>query len=274
MFQETYHKEAYEQNHPNSLKGDYYYHLTAFDRAMEAGIDDVGGGVLFGLADYKYEVLGLMLHNEHLEERFGVGFHTISVPRLRPAEGVSLEKYPHLLQDKEFRKIVAIIRLAVPFTGIILSTRENVEMRNDLIRYGISQVSAGSCTDVGGYSDSQNGTFKSQFELEDHRPPKDVLKDLMLQGHIPSYCTACYRNGRTGDRFMRLAKSGQIHNVCTPNALMTLAEYINDYGDEEVLAIGQEFIRKEMAKLEHNKVKEQLAINIDKINHGERDLFF
>jgi len=273
LFQETYHKPTYNDMHPKSLKGDYEYHLTAFDRAMEAGIDDVGGGVLFGLADYKFEVLALMLHNEHLESKYNVGFHTISVPRLKKATGMSLEEYPNLIDDKTFKKIVAVIRLAVPFTGIILSTRESSEMRNELLKYGISQVSAGSCTDVGGYSDQEEGKMKPQFYLEDHRTPKDVLKDLMENGYIPSYCTACYRKGRTGDRFMRLAKSGQIHNVCTPNALMTLAEYVYDYSDENFKVKAEEFIKNEIPKIENEKVRTLVSKNIDKIKNGQRDLF-
>lgn len=209
LFQETYHKPTYEKVHPNSLKGNYDYHLTAFDRAMEAGIDDVGGGVLFGLSDYKFEILGLMFHNDHLEKEFGVGFHTISVPRLQKAEGMELNEYPHLVTDHEFKRIVAIIRLAVPFTGIILSTRESAEMRKEVINYGVSQVSAGSCTGVGGYKEeAETGKKVDQFEVADHRSPLEVIKGLIKYGFIPSYCTACYRSGRTGDRFMRLAKSG------------------------------------------------------------------
>lgn len=273
LFQETYHRPTYENVHPDSIKGDYDYHLHAFDRAMEAGIDDVGGGVLFGLADYKYEVLSLMLHNEYLEDKFGVGFHTISVPRLKKAEGMDLNEFSGIVDDKTFKKIVAVIRLAVPFTGIILSTRESKEMRKELLKYGVSQVSAGSCTDVGGYSEQEAGQVVTQFSLEDHRPPKDVLKSLILDGYIPSYCTACYRSGRTGDRFMRLAKSGQIHNVCTPNALMTLAEYIYDYGDDNILNIGEEFIAKEIEKIDNLTVRELVKNNVNKIKNGERDLF-
>lgn len=273
LFQETYHQPTYEAVHANSLKGDYNYHLTAFDRAMEAGIDDVGGGVLFGLANYKFEVLSLMLHNAHLEEKFGVGFHTISVPRLKKAIGVSLEEYPNLIDDDTFIKIVAILRLAVPFTGIILSTRESKEIRKLLIKYGVSQISAGSCTDVGGYTQKAEGEYIPQFELSDHREPIDILKELIEDKHIPSYCTACYRSGRTGDRFMRLAKSGQIHNVCTPNALMTLMEFIIDYGDEEIYEKGYRLIQEEINKLENIKIKELTTKNIQKIITGERDLF-
>lgn len=273
LFQETYHKPTYEDMHPKSLKGDYNYHLTAFDRAMEAKIDDVGGGVLFGLADYKFEVLGLMLHNEHLEKEYGVGFHTISVPRLKKAEGMTLQEFPHLVSDDEFKKLVAIIRLAVPFTGMILSTRESVEMRQEVIKYGISQVSAGSCTGVGGYKEKEEGKVADQFQLSDERSPMEVLKSLMKNGYIPSYCTACYRNGRTGDRFMRLAKSGEIQHVCQPNAMMTLTEYALDYGDDEFKQMADKVIAQELEKIERADIKELLTNNLKRLKNGERDLF-
>jgi 2-iminoacetate synthase len=273
LFQETYHKPTYEDMHPKSIKGDYNYHLTAFDRAMEAKIDDVGGGVLFGLADYKFEVLGLMLHNEHLEKEYGVGFHTISVPRLKKAEGMTLKEIPHLVSDDEFKKLVAIIRLAVPFTGMILSTRESVEMRQEVIKYGISQVSAGSCTGVGGYKEKEEGKVADQFQLSDERSPMEVLKSLMKNGYIPSYCTACYRNGRTGDRFMRLAKSGQIQHVCQPNAMMTLTEYALDYGDDEFRQMADKVIAQELEKIEREDIKELLTNNLERLKNGERDLF-
>ncbi len=271
LFQETYHQPTYELEHPKSIKGDYEYHLTAFDRAMEAGLGDVGGGVLFGLANYKFEVLGLMLHNQHLEEQYGVGFHTISVPRMKRANGMELSEYPNIVTDEEFIKLVAVIRLAVPYTGIILSTRENGDMRKFLLKYGVSQVSAGSSADVGGYSKGEEST--TQFFLEDHRPASDVLKSLFEDGYIPSYCTACYRSGRIGDRFMQLAKSGAIHNVCTPNALMTFAEYLFDYADEDMRTSGLEFISREIEKISHDKVRVLVSENIKKIQHGERDLF-
>ncbi len=273
LFQETYHKPTYDGVHPKSIKGDYEYHLTAFDRAMEGGIDDVGAGVLFGLADPKFEVLALMLHNGHLEEKFGVGFHTISVPRIKKAEGMSLEEFPHLIDDNMFKKIVAIIRIAVPFTGIILSTRETAEMRQEVIKYGVSQVSAGSSVDVGGYKDREQGKHANQFELSDERSPMEVLKDLLDKGYIPSYCTACYRQGRTGDRFMQLAKSGQIQNVCGPNALMTLMEYILDYGDDELYEKAEKVIYQEADKIKREDIKELLLKNLKKIKNGERDLF-
>lgn len=273
LFQETYHKPTFDFMHPNSIKGDYEYHLTAFDRAMEGGIDDVGGGVLFGLADPKFEVLGLMLHNEHLEEKFGVGFHTISVPRLKAAEGMRLEDFPHLVKDEEFKKIVAIIRLAVPFTGIILSTRESKEMRKELLRYGVSQMSAGSSTGVGGYKAREEGDSVEQFHKADERSPMEVLKQLIDDGYIPSYCTACYRKGRTGERFMRLAKAGTIQYVCEPNALTTLMEFALDYGDEELRNKAEALVKKEAQRIEREDIKGILLENLKKLKSGERDLY-
>lgn len=275
LFQETYHKPTYESVHPKSIKGNYDYHTTAFDRAMEAGIEDVGGGVLFGLYDWKFELLALMLHNEHLEERFGVGFHTISVPRIKKAEGMELSEFNYLIDDETFKKIVTIIRVAVPFTGIILSTRENAQMRRELIKQGVSQISAGSCAGVGGYKEEEtkSGNHTAQFNVSDERTPLEVLKELVGEGLIPSYCTACYRSGRTGDRFMQLAKSGQIHNVCTPNALMTLMEFIEDYGDAELAETGKAFIQKETEKIEREDIKQLVKLKLEKIEAGERDLF-
>lgn len=273
LFQETYHKPSYEAMHPKSLKGDYNYHLTAFDRAMEAGIDDVGAGVLFGLADPKFEVLGLMMHNEYLEKKFGVGFHTISVPRLKPAEGTTLENFPNLLTDEMFKKIVAIIRIAVPFTGLIMSTRETAEMRREVLRYGVSQVSAGSSTGVGGYKEREEGRSVEQFNTSDDRSPLEVLKSLLDDGYIPSYCTACYRKGRTGERFMKLAKSGEIQNVCEPNAMMTLMEFALDYGDKEILEKSEALIKKETEKIKRDSIKKLLKNNVEKLKKGERDLY-
>lgn len=273
LFQETYHKPTYDRVHPKSIKGDYEYHLTAFDRAMEGGINDVGGGVLFGLADPKFEVLGLMIHNEHLEEKFGVGFHTISVPRIKKAQGMELDMFPHLVDDEMFKKIVAIIRIAVPFTGIILSTRESAEMRKEVIKYGVSQVSAGSCTGVGGYREHEDGKNIDQFDIADHRSPIQVLKELIMDNNIPSYCTACYRKGRTGDRFMSLAKSGQIHNVCGPNAIMTLMEFVLDYADEELYNMAEKLINEEIKKIEREDVRNLVINNIERLKKGERDLY-
>lgn len=274
LFQETYHKPTYEKVHPNSLKGDYEYHLTAFNRCIEAGIDDVGAGVLFGLYDYKFEVLALMLHNEYLEKEYGVGFHTISVPRMKKAKGMDLDLYPHLVTDKEFKKIVAIIRLAVPYTGLILSTRESHEMRKEVIEYGVTQISAGSCTGVGGYKEEESAEDSTQFQVSDNRKPLDVLKELIKDGHIPSYCTACYRMGRTGDRFMKLAKAGEIQYVCEPNAILTLLEYSMDYGDKDFETIVNSMIDREIEQMEDKIMKAKLLEKIDSIRKGERDLYF
>jgi len=276
LFQETYHRPTYEQVHPTGPKGNYDYHLTAFDRAMEGGIDDVGAGVLFGLADPYFEVLGLMLHNEHLEERFGVGFHTISVPRLCKAEGMSLTDFPNLVDDRTFEKIVAIIRLAVPFTGMILSTREDDHMRQKLLKIGISQLSAGSSTEVGGYAlREQSGTASSsQFEVNDHRSALDIIRDLLNEGYIPSFCTACYRSGRTGDRFMSLAKSGQIKNVCLPNALMTLCEYATDYGDADFKASTHAAVQRMLPEIANDKIRAKTEACIQEIlADGQRDFY-
>ena len=271
LFQETYHKPTYLDMHISGPKRNYDYHTTAFDRAMQAGIDDVGGGVLFGLYDPYFEVLGLMLHNEHLEKEFGVGFHTISVPRIRKAEGALQTKFPYAVDDETFKKLVAIIRLAVPFTGMIISTRESVEMRKELIRLGISQMSAGSSTGVGGYQTRKNSSV--QFKVIDERDAQSVIKWIMEEGMVPSFCTACYRSGRTGDRFMSLAKSGNIKNVCLPNAIMTLAEYMQDYGDAEFKRMAQETIAREIPHIENEKIRRLVEENVKKIAAGERDLF-
>lgn len=271
LFQETYHRPTYEKVHIAGPKKNYEYHLTAMDRAMEGGIDDVGGGVLFGLYDASFEVLGLMLHNEHLEEKYGVGFHTISSPRLCKASGMATNDYPHILSDDEFLKIVAIIRIAVPFTGMIISTRENAELRKKLIKIGISQVSAGSSVEVGGYQAREHGG--SQFKLADNRNAQDIISWLMDEDFIPSFCTACYRNGRTGDRFMQLAKSGNIKNVCLPNAIMTLQEYALDYGDDEFKSKAEKTIAKHIENVKSDDVKKLVKENIEKLKAGQRDLF-
>lgn len=273
LFQETYHKPTYELMHPKSLKGDYNYHTTAFDRAMEAGIDDVGGGVLFGLSDPKFEVLGLMMHNKHLEEKYGVGFHTISMPRLKPASGVTLQQFPHLVDDEMFKKLVAIIRIAVPFTGIIMSTRETAEMRRELIKYGVSQLSAGSSTGVGGYKEREEGKETLQFKTSDDRTPLEVIKSVLDDGYIPSYCTACYRRGRTGERFMKLAKSGEIQNVCEPNAMTTLLEFAIDYGDKEILEKAEAVVKTERERIKRKDIRDILDKNIERLRAGERDLY-
>ncbi len=271
LFQETYHKDTYERVHPKSIKGDYDFHTDAFDRAMEAGIDDVGAGVLFGLYDYKYEVLALMMHNDYLEDKNGVGFHTISVPRIKKAEGMDLSDYDHIITDEQFKRVVTVLRIAVPYTGIILSTRESKEMRQELLKHGVSQVSSGSSTDVGGYKEAEER--KPQFALNDERTVLDVMKDLVEDGYIPSFCTACYRSGRTGDRFMQLARSGEIGNVCEPNALMTLMEYIMDFGDEEFKVKGIKYIENSINNLRNDKVKNILIEQLEKIQNGERDVY-
>lgn len=271
LFQETYHKPTYERIHLGGPKKNYEYHTTAFDRAHQGGIDDVGGGVLFGFADPKFEIMGLMLHNEHLEKDFGVGFHTISVPRMCEAEGADMSVFTNLVSDEDFLKLVAIIRIAVPFTGMIISTRESEQMRAKLIKIGISQVSAGSSVDVGGYSEREKGS--SQFILNDSRDAKTIISWLMDEGFVPSFCTACYRKGRTGDRFMSLAKSGNIKNVCLPNALMTLKEYALDYGDDEFRIKADKTIATHIEKLENEKIKILVTENLKKLDAGERDLY-
>lgn len=271
LFQETYHKETYEKVHISGAKKDYEYHLTAFDRAMQGGIDDVGAGVLFGLADPYFEVLGLMIHNEHLEKEYGVGFHTVSVPRLREALGTNIKAFPNLLTDDVFKKIVAIIRLAMPFTGLILSTRENYAMRQDLLKIGVSQLSAGSNTNVGGYSKVKEGN--PQFIVSDERSAPSIISDLIDNGYIASFCTACYREGRTGDRFMRLVKSGEIKNVCLPNALMTLYEYTLDYGNSELQEKVKQVVLEQVSGIEKDSIRSLILANVEKLQAGERDLF-
>ncbi|MDR2965045.1 MAG: [FeFe] hydrogenase H-cluster radical SAM maturase HydG [Treponema sp.] len=271
LFQETYHRAAYEKAHIAGPKKDYDYHITAFDRAMEAGIDDVGGGVLFGLYDPYFDTLALMLHNEYLEKKYNVGFHTVSIPRICKADGAVDSGYKYALDDKTFLKIAAILRIAIPFTGIIISTRESPEMRKKLIHAGISQISGGSSTGVRGYSKSDKIT--KQFEINDDRKTSEIIKWLMDENMVPSFCTACYRNGRTGDYFMSIAKSGEIKNVCLPNALMTLCEYACDYGDNDLTKKADAIIEKELSSIENEKVRALIAENIKKIKNGERDLF-
>ncbi len=274
LFQETYHRATYELMHPSGPKQDYDYHTTAMDRAMAGGIDDVGIGVLFGLYDYKFEVLAMLQHAIHLEKQWGVGPHTISVPRLRAANEVSLEKFPYLVSDQEFKRIVAILRLAVPYTGMIISTREEPNFREEVIQLGISQISAGSCTGVGGYMGSKDESNIAQFEVADHRSPKEIIKSICQQGLIPSYCTACYRTGRTGDRFMEFAKSGSIQNFCHPNALMTFMEYLEDYADQELKDLGYKLIQENIDKVPNRLSREGLIERLRKISTGERDLYY
>jgi len=270
LFQETYHKESYLQLHPTGPKHDYDYHTEAMDRAMEGGIDDVGLGVLFGLELYKYEFAGLMMHAEHLEAVHGVGPHTISVPRLKRADDIDPDTFDNGIPDETFEKIIACIRIAVPYTGMIISTRESQEVRERSLKLGISQVSGASRTSVGGYTEEERPHDSEQFDVSDQRTLDEVVRWLMEQGHIPSFCTACYREGRTGDRFMSLCKTGQILNCCHPNALMTLTEYLEDYATEETKKIGYELIEKELEKIPHDKVREIARKNIEDIKASNR----
>ena len=275
LFQETYHKESYEALHPTGPKHDYAYHTEAMDRAMEGGIDDVGLGVLFGLELYKYEFAGLLMHAEHLEAVHGVGPHTISVPRVKKADDIDPTAFDNSISDEIFAKIVACIRLAVPYTGMIISTRESEELRGKLLDLGISQVSGGSRTSVGGYTEEERVHDTEQFDVSDQRTLDEVVAWLMQKGHIPSFCTACYRMGRTGDRFMSLCKNGQIINCCHPNALMTLAEYLEDYASEETKQLGYDLIKKEVEKITNPKVKETAIENMEAIrNQNRRDFYF
>jgi 2-iminoacetate synthase len=277
LFQESYHRPTFAKMHPSGPKGDYDWHTCAFDRAMQGGIDDVGFGVLFGLYDYKYEVVAMFLHALHLEEVFGVGPHTISVPRLRPAAGISLKLFPHAVSDADFKKLVAIIRLAVPYTGMIISTREEADFRNELLAIGISQLSGGSCTGVGAYSNINAGSGdeqRPQFSVADHRSLDEVISSLCRSNFIPSFCTACYRSGRTGDRFMPLAKSGEIHNVCQPNAILTFKEYLMDYATPETKEVGEKLIREHLEKIENSEVRRLTEERLAQIEQGSRDFYF
>ncbi len=270
LFQETYHKENYLALHPTGPKHDYDYHTEAMDRAMEGGIDDVGLGVLFGLDRYKYEFAGLMMHAEHLEAVHGVGPHTISVPRVKRADDINPDDFGNSIDDETFAKITACIRLAVPYTGIIISTRESEEVRSKLLRLGVSQVSGASRTSVGGYTQEERPHDTEQFDVSDQRTLDEVVRWLMDNGHIPSFCTACYREGRTGDRFMSLCKTGQILNCCHPNALMTLSEYLEDYASPETKERGYEVIAEELNRIPKEKVRQIAEQNIDWIRGSDR----
>lgn len=275
LFQETYHKESYEKLHPTGPKHNYAYHTEAMDRAMEGGVDDVGLGVLFGLELYRYEFAALLMHAEHLEERFGVGPHTISVPRLKRADDIDPDTFDNGIDDETFAKIVACIRISVPYTGMIISTRESKECREKVLALGISQLSGGSKTSVGGYCEPESEDDKSeQFDVSDNRTLDEIVHWLMDLGYIPSFCTACYREGRTGDRFMSLCKSGQILNCCHPNALMTLKEYLMDYASESTKDVGEVLIEKEIPKIPKEKVKEIVYQRLDAIEQGSRDFRF
>jgi 2-iminoacetate synthase len=277
LFQETFHRPTYAFMHPAGPKHNYDWHTCSFDRAMEAGIDDVGAGVLFGLYDYKYEVLAMLQHALHLEAVFGVGPHTISVPRLRPAAGVSFKNFPHLVSDADFKKLVAIIRLAVPYTGMIISTREDAAFRDELLSVGISQMSGGSCTGVGGYcseKQAEEGQLP-QFKVADERSLDGVVASICRSGYLPSFCTACYRKGRTGDHFMPLAKSGEIQNMCQPNAIMTFKEFLIDYASPQTREIGERVIQdylKQIPSAEMQKQTRERLVHIEV--EGKRDYCF
>lgn len=275
LFQETYHKESYERLHPTGPKHDYAYHTEAMDRAMEGGIDDVGLGVLFGLELYRYEFAGLLMHAEHLEAVHGVGPHTISVPRVKPADDINPDDFDNGISDDIFAKICALIRISVPYTGMIISTRESQQLREKVLPLGVSQISGASRTSVGGYAEpEQDNSTSEQFDVSDKRSLDEVINWLMRLGYIPSFCTACYREGRTGDRFMTLCKNMQILNCCHPNALMTLKEYLEDYASEDTKALGMDLIEKELEKIPNAKVRERAASNIHDIEGGERDFRF
>ncbi|KPK32773.1 MAG: hypothetical protein AMS24_03235 [Chlamydiae bacterium SM23_39] len=274
LFQETYHKKTYQKVHPAGPKADYDWRLNTMDRALEANMDDVGIGVLFGLYDYRFEVLALLAHAKHLDEKFNIGPHTISIPRMQSALNTPLANNPpYSVNDRDFKKLVAIIRCAVPYTGMILTTRESPNMRKELYHLGISQISAGSRTNPGGYSKSSLKK-DGQFSLSDMRPTKEVIRELVQLGFIPSWCTACYRLGRTGEAFMEFAKKGNIQNYCHPNALLTFAEYLIDYTDIDMQKLGWETIQKELVRMPNSKRKEALSKNLEKIKNGQRDLFF
>lgn len=275
LFQETYNKKSYEELHPTGPKHNYKYHTEAMDRAMQGGIDDVGLGVLFGLESYKYEFTALLMHAEHLEATFGVGPHTISVPRIRKADDIDPEAFDNGIDDDIFAKIVACIRIAVPYTGMIVSTRESEKCRERLLHLGVSQVSGGSKTSVGGYFNPMPENENSaQFDVEDRRPLDEVIRWLMKLGYLPSFCTACYGSGRTGERFMEICKGQQIHNFCHPNAIMTLDEYLQDYASDETKKVGENIISKEVEALENSEIKAVVKKNLDKISKGERNFKF
>ena len=273
LFQETYHKENYEYLHPTGPKHNYNYHTEAMDRAMEGGIDDVGIGVLFGLNLYKYDFVGLLMHAHHLEDTFGVGPHTISVPRIRPADDVDMKDYSNAIPDEIFEKIVAILRIAVPYTGLIISTRESQKTREKVLKLGVSQISGASSTSVGGYAEREEEN-SAQFEVNDTRTLDEVVNWLLELGYIPSFCTACYREGRTGDRFMQLVKSGQIANVCQPNALMTLKEYLEDYASEDTKRKGEKVIQNEIPHISNEKVRQIVTEHLEELHEGKRDFRF
>ena len=274
LFQETYNKASYEQLHPTGPKHDYAFHTEAMDRAMAGGIDDVGLGVLFGLEGYRYELVGLLMHAEHLETAQGVGPHTISVPRICPADDIDTADFSNAVPDEIFEKIVSVIRIAVPYTGMIISTRESQQTRERVLRLGISQISGGSRTSVGGYTEPVRDDSSAQFDVSDTRTLDEVVNWLMRLGYIPSFFTACYREGRTGDRFMSLLKSGQIVNCCQPNALMTLKEYLEDYASPDTKEIGEKLIAREILNVPNEKVRERAVQYLEELKEGKRDFRF
>ncbi len=275
LFQETYNKETYEKLHPTGPKHNYKYHTEAMDRAMEAGIDDVSLGVLFGLELYRYEFAALLMHAEHLEAVYGVGPHAISVPRIKKADDIDPSAFDNGIDDDTFAKITACIRIAVPYTGMIISTRESAECRARLLKLGVSQISGGSKTSVGGYfNPAPEDENSAQFDVSDRRPLDDVIKWLIELGYLPSFCTSCYRQGRTGDRFMEICKSQQIHNYCQPNAVMTLKEYLEDYASPVTKAVGEKLLPIEIAKIKDDKIRTIVEENLIKIHNGERDFKF
>jgi len=275
LFQETYNKEAYEKLHPTGPKHDYAYHTEAMDRAMDGGIDDVGCGVLFGLNLYRYDFVGVLMHAEHLEAAKGVGPHTISVPRIRNADDIEADAFSNAISDDAFEKIVAVLRVAVPYTGLIISTRESPKARARVLKVGVSQISGGSRTSVGGYVEKEKEEDNSaQFDVSDTRTLDEVVEWLIDMGYVPSFCTACYREGRTGDRFMSLVKTGKIANCCQPNALMTLKEYLQDYASPETKAKGEKLIAEELKNVGSDKIRAIATERLVKIENGERDFRF
>ncbi len=274
LFQETYNKEKYLELHPSGPKSDYDYHTEAMDRANEGGIDDVGCGVLFGLDNYKYDFVGLLMHAKHLEDTWGCGPHTISVPRIRPADDIDVKDFQNGVPDDIFKKIVAVLRIAVPYTGMIMSTRESEKTRRECLEIGITQVSGGSRTSVGGYEEEERDETTAQFDVSDTRTLEQVVSWLIDLGYVPSFCTACYREGRTGDRFMSLLKAGQIANCCQPNALMTLKEYLMDYASPETYEKGEAIIQKRLAMVPNEKVREMAKKHLKEIEKGKRDFKF
>ncbi len=275
LFQETYNKRKYEKLHPTGPKHNYNYHTEAMDRAMQAGIEDVGLGVLFGLENYLYEFIGILMHAEHLEALYGVGPHTISVPRIRKADDINPDNFKNGIDDEIFKKIVAVIRIAVPYTGMIVSTRESKEVRKEVLALGISQISGGSKTSVGGYYEPEpENEDSSQFEVNDNRTLDEVVNWLMELGYLPSFCTACYGSGRTGERFMSICKNEQIHNFCHPNAIMTLKEYLEDYASKETKQNGERIIEKELKTITDDERKNIVMTNLEKIHSGLRNFRF